>query len=359
MSGPERLDSHGVWEATAALPDRLEEALAAAERAWADLKAPAPSASELDAVVVLGMGSDALAGDAVAALASAYSPVPVVSSGSGSGTGVDLPAFAGPRTMVVAVSSSGHDSSTLEAVRAALGRGCRVAVVAGEGRLSALAVEWGVPWCPVAGAGTGAHSSAPRTQLGAATVSVLFALSRVGLIPDCSRSVTSAARALSKHCDAFAAPGGPAAEVARRIGRTIPVVYGAAGLGAVAARRWKAQVNLNAKAPAFCSSVPAATRDELAGWGQGGDVTRQVISLVLLRHTGEEPAAGALFDAVVLAVDEVMADVVEVRAEGYDDLARFLHLVAWGDFVSLFSAAREGVDPGPVPAIEALGAGPV
>ena len=352
MTGPERLDSRGVWEATGALPDRLEVALAAAERAWADLKAPAPS--ELDAVVVLGMGSDALAADAVAAMASAHSPVPVLASSS-SGAGVDLPAFAGPRTLVVAVSSSGRDPDTLDEARAALDRGCRAAVVAAEGPLSALAVEAGVPWCPVAGAG--ADSSTSRTQLGAATVSILLALSRVGLIPDCSRSVTSAARALSKRCNAFGAPGGPAAQVARRIGRTIPVVYGAAGIGAVAARRWKAQVNLNAKSPAFCASVPGATRDELAGWGQGGDVTRQVMSLVLLRHTGEDPAAGALFDAVVAAVDEVMADVVEVRAEGDDDLARFLDLVAWGDFVSLFSAAREGVDPGPVPVVEELGRG--
>jgi glucose/mannose-6-phosphate isomerase len=334
----------------------LEEALAAAERSWADLRAPAPSASELDAVVVLGTGSDALAGDAVAALAWAHSPVPVLSSGSG--TGLELPSFAGSRTLVVAISSSGRDADVLAKARAALDRGCRAAVVAAEGPLSELAVESGVPWCPVAGAGTGAHSGTPRTQLGAATVSAMFVLSRVGLIPDCSRSVASTARALSKRCDAFVAPGGPAAEVARRIGRTIPVVYGAAGIGAVAARRWKAQVNLNAKAPAFCASVPGATRDELAGWGQGGDVTRQVISLVLLRHSGEDPLAGALFDAVVAAVDEVMANVVEVRAEGPDDLARFLHLIAWGDFVSLFSAAREGVDPGPVPVIEELGAGP-
>lgn len=353
MNGPERHDSRGVWEATAALPDRLAEALAAAERDWPEGNAPV--ASELDAVVLVGTGTDALAGDAVAALAGAHSPVPVLVS-SGSGFASDLPAFAGPSTLVVALSSSGRDRGTLGELRVALERGCRAAVVAAEGPLSALAVDAGLPWCPVTGAV--ADDSPPRTQLGPVTVSTLLALSRVGLIPDCRRSVTAAAGALSKRCDAFAAVGGPAAEVARRVGRTIPVVYGVAGIGAVAARRWKAQANLNAKSPAFCASVPAATRDELAGWGQGGDVTRQVMSLVLLRHAGEEHGAAALFEAVVAAVDEVMADVVEIWAEGDDDLARFLDLVAWGDFVSLFSAAREGVDPGPVPVIEELGAGP-
>ena len=45
-----------------------------------------------------------------------------------------------------------------------------------------------------------------------------------------------------------------AAEVlARRIGRTIPLIYGGGPIGAVAAARWKCQVNENAKAPAFAN----------------------------------------------------------------------------------------------------------
>ena len=47
-----------------------------------------------------------------------------------------------------------------------------------------------------------------------------------------------------------------------------------------------------------------------------------------------------------------MASVVEVWAEGADDLGRLLDLVLLGELVSLHLAAREGVDPGPVPAID-------
>lgn len=343
MSGPGHPDSRGLWEATAALPDQLETALTAAERSWADA---APVGA--DAVVVLGVGVDALAGQAVAALAAAHSPVPVLVASS-----PGLPAFVGPRTLVAALSSSGRDTDTAANTRTALERGARAVVVAPDGPLSSLAAEAGAPWCPLAG-----DPGLPRAQLGATVVCLLTALSRHGLVPDCGPSVTAAAAALRRRVEAFAAPGGAAAEVARRIGRTIPVVYGAAGIGAVAARRWKAQVNLNEKAPAFAASLPARSRDELAGWGQGGDVTRQVMSLVLLRHAGEDPAVAWLFDAVAAATDEVMADVVEVRAEGGDDLTRFLDLTLCGDYVSLFLAAREGVDPGPVPVIEDLGAGP-
>jgi glucose/mannose-6-phosphate isomerase len=343
VSGPGHPDSKGLWEATAALPDRLGRALVAAERAWADT-----ARAGVDAVVVLGVGVDAIAGHAVTALAAAHSPVPVLVASS-----PGLPAFVGPRTLVAALSSSGRDADTVANTRTALERGAPTVVVAADGPLSALAAEAGVPRCPLAG-----DPGPPRAQLGPAMVCLLAALARQGLVPDYGPSVTAAAAALGRRRDAFAAPGGPAAEVARRIGRTIVVVYGAAGIGAVAAQRWKAQVNLNEKAPAFAASLPARARDELAGWGQGGDVTRQVMSLVLLRHAGEDPAIAGLFDAVAAATDEVMADVVEVRAEGGDDLGRFLDLALWGDYVSLFLAAREGVDPGPVPVIEDLGAGP-
>ena len=120
---------------------------------------------------------------------------------------------------------------------------------------------------------------------------------------------------------------------------------------------WKAQVNLNAKAPAFAASLPELTHDELAGWGQGGDVTRQTMSLVLLRHAGEAPRIAGQFDAVRAATDEVMADVFEVHGEGDDDLSRFFDFALLGALVSLHLAAREGVDPGPVPAVDEAQAG--
>ena len=81
----------------------------------------------------------------------------------------------------------------------------------------------------------------------------------------------------------------PARELARKIGRTIPIIYGSGGLGGVAALRWKQSVNENAKAPAFWNEYPELDHNEVCGWGQHGDVTRQVFSLVELRHGLEHP----------------------------------------------------------------------
>jgi glucose/mannose-6-phosphate isomerase len=53
-------------------------------------------------------------------------------------------------------------------------------------------------------------------------------------------------------------------------------------------------------------------------------------------------------------LQEVVADVVEVRAGGEGQLAQVLDLILVGDVTSLHLAAQEGLDPGPVPALERM-----
>jgi glucose/mannose-6-phosphate isomerase len=157
---------------------------------------------------------------------------------------------------------------------------------------------------------------------------------------------------LRRRRDALVAARSPAEEVARRIGRTMPLVYGSVGTSAVAAQRRKTQINANAKTPAFAAVQPELSHNEVAGWGQHGDVTRQVLSLVTLRHAAEGPLVARRVAFVNQVIDEVMADVIPVWTEGEDDLARLFDLSLFGDFVSLHLAGREGTDPGPVPAVE-------
>ena len=140
--------------------------------------------------------------------------------------------------------------------------------------------------------------------------------------------------------------------MARRIGRTIPLIYGGAGIGQVAALRWKAQFNENCKIPAFHNTVPEMCHNEICGFGQHGDVTRQLLQVITLRHEFEHPQIARRFELVGDILDEVVRGVETVVAEGEGPLAQLLDLVIFGDFVSLHLAAQEGVDPGPVPILE-------
>jgi glucose/mannose-6-phosphate isomerase len=345
---PDTPDTLGIWEATTALPEQLSWSLRVAGEAFEGITPPAARA--LRAVAAFGLGTGGQASAAAAALAAPDLAIPVWV-----GHGSALPSFVDSGTLVLAVSSSGGTAETLMAAEKAVERGATVVAVGGEvgGALERLAADAGLPWCPVAPGGPAA-----RIALGATTVPLLVALTWAGLRSDPVAAVERSAAALARRRDRFVAPGGAPEELARRLGRTIPLVYGSAGTTAVAADWWKSQVNLNAKAPAFAAALPELTHDELAGWGQSGDVTRQTMSLVFLRHAAEAPRTAGQFDAVRGATDEVMADTFEVQGEGGDELCRFFDLALMGTLVSLHLAAAEGVDPGPVPAVDEAQLGP-
>jgi glucose/mannose-6-phosphate isomerase len=78
------------------------------------------------------------------------------------------------------------------------------------------------------------------------------------------------------------------------------------------------------------------------------------MTLVNLRHDAEHPQVVRRFELVAEVLREVVADVLEVRAEGEGDLAQLLDLILVGDFVSLHLAAQEGIDPGPVPVLDEI-----
>ena len=151
---------------------------------------------------------------------------------------------------------------------------------------------------------------------------------------------------LTRRRDQLGRPGNVAEQVARRIGRTIPLVHSSQDLGAAAALRWKCQINESAKSPAFWNVHPELCHNEVAGWGQNGDATRQIVTLVNLRHDAEHPQVTRRFDLVTEALREVVADVVEVRAQGEGDLAQLLDLALVGDVVALLLAAPRGRRPG-------------
>jgi glucose/mannose-6-phosphate isomerase len=334
-----------MWEATCAWPDQLTNALQAAHRAL-DTSGPA-TLEQVRAVVAFGVGTGGAACDAAAALTERQLAVPFVVCHDSV-----VPRFVGPDCLVVVV-ACGATPEAVMAARESEARGARVVGIGNDAEVAGFAAGAGVPWCQL-----GREGSSGRADFGPATVSLLGVLHGAGLVPDCSAEVRAAAESLARRRDAFVAEGGIAAELARRIGRTIPLVYGSSGIAAVAARWWKSCVNLNAKSPAFAAELPGLTYDELAGWGQGGDITRQTMTLLFLRHHGEPSAVPAPFESVRAATEEVMADVLEVWADDRQGLGSLLELALLGELVSLELAAREGVDPGPAPTVEEAHAAP-
>lgn len=335
------MDSLGWLDAVAGLPEQLT---AAHEAAGAIPASDLPSFDGIRNIVVAGMGGSGVAGDVLDAVASGALPVPVRVLKQ-----YRLPGFVDEDTLFFAMSYSGGTEETISMTEAALAAGARVVAVTRGGDLGALAAKHGAlqvtpPEVPL-----------PRAALGG-LVAPLFVLTfRGGLLPEGHGLLMQAQAQLAARRDkckpAVEGPANPARELARRIGRTIPIVYGGGALGAVAAYRWKCDINENAKAPAFWHSYPELDHNEICGWGLHGDVTRQIFTLVELRHGGEHARLSPRFAATREIIEETLVDVLEVQAGGEGRLAQLLDLMYLGDWVSSYLAFDQDVDPGPIDAI--------
>jgi glucose/mannose-6-phosphate isomerase len=332
----------GFLDLVAGLPEQLAAAHeSAGERATADA---VPSPDGLRNIVVLGMGGSGIAGDVLNAVSSGVLPVPVSVLKQ-----IRTPRFVGPGTLAFAVSYSGTTEETLSMARGAVAAGAMLVTVSTGGELAELPAALHFP-CP--------PGLQPRAALGALVAPLFVTLFRMGLMPEAHALLVRAQEQLSHRRDRcrpeVKGDANPARELARRIDRTIPLVHAGGALGAVAAMRWKCDVNENAKAPAFWAAHPELDHNEISGFGQHGDVTRQVLTLVELRHGFEHERLAPRFDFARNLLEECVAQVLEVQAEGEGRLAQLLDLMYVGDWTSCYLALANDVDPGPVDAITEL-----
>ncbi|HLH27626.1 MAG TPA: SIS domain-containing protein, partial [Acidimicrobiales bacterium] len=123
VASPLLVDSLDMWGATAALPEQVEAAAAAARGLG-----PLPPRERIENVVVLGMGGSGIAGDVLAVSAAPFMPVPVAVV-----KGYVPPDYVGTGSLVFAISFSGGTEETLEAAAAAYEAGAALVAVTGGG----------------------------------------------------------------------------------------------------------------------------------------------------------------------------------------------------------------------------------
>jgi glucose/mannose-6-phosphate isomerase len=308
-----------------AIPDHLRDALWRVESARLE---PAEAAG----LLVCGMGGSAIGGDLAAAAFGNRLTGPLITV-----RGYELPSWVTPEWTVLCSSYSGNTEETLACFAAAEALGARRIVASTGGALVDGAREAGAPVIGLPGI-----LPAPRTAVAYMLVCAAEVAALAGIAPRVHTEIDAAAAFLSEQSTDLQAR---AAEIAERLGETAPVVLGA-DLTAPVARRWKTQINENAKWPAFFSELPEANHNEICAWD--GDT----FSAVLLEDPDQHPRERRRFELTGEAIAATSATVVRLEVEGETRVARLLWATMLGDLVSLKLAEARGVDPLPVEAIE-------
>jgi len=325
-------DPGGMLQAIAGLPQQCRQA-------WQEAQAFHLPYRGLERMVVLGMGGSAIAADYLASLC----PRLVVAV-----RGYHLPPWADEGTLVVASSYSGQTEETVSAFQEALRSRAKLAVLTTGGRLLALAREHGVPAFVIP------YRGQPRAALGYSLMPLLAMAHRAGLLDDPREQVAEALSLLEEEAQALGPAGDDARAraLARRLHGRLAVVYGAQHLAPVA-RRFKTQINENAKAWAFFEELPEADHNAVLAYRLPPQVAAQALVL-FLRGEGLHPRMELRYRFTRRLVEEAGVATEEVVVPGRSPLAQMLAATVLADFASCYLAFLNGVDPTPVPEIDRL-----
>ena len=301
--------------------------------------------SDVDKVVILGMGGSAIAGDLLRALAALESPVPVFGHRA-----YDPPLLVDGRTLLIASSYSGNTEETLSAFQAALGGASKKLVITTGGQLLATARANGIP------AFVFRYESTPRAALGYSLMPLLAIAGKLGIIEENSADVAEAVAVMEELLrrigEDVPLAENPAKQLATRLHGRLPVIYGA-GLLTDVARRWKTGLNETSEMWAFFEELPEANHNAIVGYALPPDIA-QAAFVVFLRASSLHPRVLLRYEYTRGALAEAGVESETLEAVGGSPLAHILSTVFFGDYVGLYLAILNEVEPAPTAVIAGL-----
>ncbi|MEX1247846.1 MAG: bifunctional phosphoglucose/phosphomannose isomerase [Anaerolineales bacterium] len=297
-------------------------------------------------VVVAGMGGSAIGSDLLAAYAEPFLKASWITHRD-----YGLPAWApGAETLVICSSHSGNTEETLAAFETARIAGCRILAICTGGLLEKAAKKAKIPtWIFN-------HTGQPRTAVGFSFGLLLAAAARLKLIPDPSAELKGAIAAMKEQQQSLLPEIPDTGNSAKRmggqfVGRWI-TIYGA-GLMVPVARRWKTQINENAKAQASFEIIPEADHNTLQGTMQP-EAQFGATMAIFLRAAHNDPRNERRAELTRMAVMLQGQNTDTISGMGDSRLADMWTALHYGDYASYYLAIAYDVDPTPVPMLAEL-----
>ncbi|HET6174161.1 MAG TPA: SIS domain-containing protein [Gaiellales bacterium] len=246
-----------------------------------------------------------------------------------------LPGWVGEGDLVLPVSYSGATGETLAAARAAVRSGAGIIAITSGGPLERIVSEAGGQVVRVPG------GLPPRAALGTLFGALAAALEHVAAIPSAAGDIRAAAHA----CDAVAADrgGSLASALGEALATTTTWVYGYGPLAAVA-RRFKSQLNENAKSVAAFAELPEADHNEIVGWA-GARRTGGRHAAIHLSDPDDPVTIRATIATTPRLIDDDATLHRVLTGEGQTRAGRTFWLLSLLDHTSVHTARAAGVDP--------------
>jgi glucose/mannose-6-phosphate isomerase len=297
---------------------------------------------EIKNIVFAGMGGSALAAHISTSWPGYRVPFEICRE-------YNVPAYVGTETLFIASSYSGNTEETISALHEAEEKGAQIVVIASGGTLKQIAEEKNYPFELLP------QASQPRFGVLYGLKALTTILESAGLVSvdSAEKSLHEAADFLKEQIDSWLptvpTEQNPAKKLALEIMGKSPVIYAGPKLFP-AAYKWKISFNENAKNVAWCNQLPEFNHNEFIGWTS--HPVDKPYAIIDLRSDMEHPRVQKRFEVSERLLSGLRPATHVVNVQGDTLLKQLLWTVALGDFVSLYLALLNGLNPTPVELIE-------
>ena len=261
----------------------------------------------------------------------------------------DIPKYVSEKTLFIASSYSGNTEETLSALEQAEKKNATIAIMAGGGELESLATQRNYPFIKVP------KAEQPRYAVFYMLAGLLKILESAGLVEDndASAQLAGASGFLKESVKEWLATvttdWNPAKQMAMEVAGKSAVVY-AGPLLAPAAYKWKIDFNENSKNVAWWGEYPEFNHNEFIGWSS--HPPQKPYFVIDLRSNLEHPRVQKRFELSDKLLSGKRPHAHVVQAQGNTLLEQLLWTVVFGDFVTIYLALLNGVNPAPVELVE-------
>lgn len=297
----------------------------------------------LTKVVVAGMGGSALAAGIVKSWLGGRMEVPfeVVRS-------YDLPGYVDSSTLVIASSYSGNTEETVNCLHEARDKFSQVAVIAAGGHLLDVAKHQSIAHVALPA------DLQPRMAMiynlrGLVALLVNFGIVPISTLEEVAYASEWLREATEKWLPAVGTERNQAKQLALlAVGKT-PVFYGGT-LTAPVAYKWKISWNENAKNVATWNEYPEVNHNEFIGWTS--HPVEKPFAVFDIISSFEHPRILKRFEVSDRLLSGMRPKATSVHLQGETPLEQLLWGCVLADFVSIYVAILNNVDPVPVVLIE-------
>jgi glucose/mannose-6-phosphate isomerase len=322
-----------------------QDALGIAEKQWQQLqykynvKLNVPSS--IKNIVLGGMGGSGWPALYMKSWAGLKVPFEIVSNYS-------LPSYVGPNTLFIASSYSGNTEETLAALEEAEKMGAQIAVMSAGGKLLELAKEKNHALFTIP-SGIQPRMSSFYFLSAMGHVFEQLGLAREGILEEMSAGGSWLKDQYGSWLPDIARKDNLAKQIAMEIAGKTVIVY-SGPLLFPAATKWKICCNENAKNLAWSNQYPEFNHNEFIGWSS--HPTQKPFGVVEIRSNLEHARTQKRFLVTekLLSGKRPIPVVVEPKGETY--LQQLLWASMLGDFVTIYLALLNNVNPTPVELVE-------